>query len=36
VFESVDLEEREWAEYDEEHDISVSVMNLQSKIEKIS
>ena len=33
VFESIDLSEKEWTEYDEEGDLSVSVMELEYKIE---
>lgn len=33
VFESIDLSDKEWAEYDEEGDLSVSVMELEFKIE---
>lgn len=33
VFESIDLSEKEWTEYDEEGDLSVSVMELEHKIE---
>jgi hypothetical protein len=33
VFNKVDLSERDWADYDEEHDLSVSVTNLEYKIE---
>jgi hypothetical protein len=33
VFEEVDLSEGDWADYDEEHDLSVSVMNVESKVE---
>jgi Eukaryotic protein of unknown function (DUF866) len=33
VFESIDLSDKEWAEYDEEGDLSVSVMELEYKIE---
>ena len=32
-FEEVDLSEGDWAEYDEENDMSVSVMNVETKIE---
>jgi hypothetical protein len=32
-FENVDLSEKEWADYDEENDLSVSIMNLEYKIE---
>mmetsp|Transcript_18882 Transcript_18882/g.18194 ORF Transcript_18882/g.18194 Transcript_18882/m.18194 type:complete len:158 (+) Transcript_18882:272-745(+) len=33
IFESIDLSDKEWAEYDEEGDLSVSIMNLEYKIE---
>lgn len=33
LFEQIDLSDRDWAEYDEEHDLSVSVTNLEYKIE---
>lgn len=33
VFESIDLSDKEWTEYDEEGDLSVSVMELEYKIE---
>ena len=33
MFESVDLSDGDWAEYDEENDASVSITNLESKIE---
>jgi hypothetical protein len=33
LFEYVDLSEKEWADYDEENDLSVSIMNLEYKIE---
>lgn len=33
VFESIDLSDKEWAEYDEEGDLSISVMELEFKIE---
>lgn len=33
VFESIDLSDKEWAEYDDEGDLSVSVMELEYKIE---
>lgn len=32
-FEGIDLTEKEWADYDEENDQSVSVMNVESKLE---
>lgn len=32
-FDGIDLTEKEWADYDEENELSVSVMNLESKIE---
>lgn len=32
-FESVDLSERDWAEYDEDNDLSVSITNVECKIE---
>lgn len=32
-FKEVDLSDKEWAEYDEENDLSVSITNLEYKIE---
>jgi hypothetical protein len=33
IFKKVDLRDRDWAEYDEEHDATVSVANLEYKID---
>lgn len=33
-FQSIDLTEKEWSEYDEENDLSLSIMNFETKIEK--
>lgn len=35
IFEEVDMTEGDWAEYDDENDLSVSVMSLEHTIEKI-
>lgn len=32
-FEDVDLSEGDWAEYDEENDLSVSITNVEAKVE---
>lgn len=32
-FDSVDLSDGDWAEYDEENDLSVSITNVETKIE---
>ncbi len=33
VFDKVDLSDKDWADYDEENDLSVSITNLEYKIE---
>lgn len=35
-FENVDLSDRDWAEFDEEHDLSVSITDVEYKIELAS
>jgi hypothetical protein len=35
IFENVDLTEKDWAEYDEENDLSITVTNLEYEIVKI-
>ncbi len=32
-FDNVDLSDGDWAEYDEENDLSVSIMNVEAKVE---
>ena len=34
IFENVDLSENDWADYDEKNDESVSITNLEYKIER--
>jgi hypothetical protein len=35
LFESIDLEEGDWTEYDERGDLSVSIMNLEFEIARV-
>ena len=35
TFYGIDLREKDWAEYDEDNDLSVTIMNLEYKIERV-